>query len=191
VIGLARLLAGLAMLVSTTVGALVLTAGPAAACSCVQPSIDFLDTHDVAFSGVVTSRREAGDDVILTLRADRVFKGEVTKRVDVVGGEEGDTCSVEAQDGDRLLVFGSMVDAEVTSSLCSSVTAPGRAYREILAELGEGTAPTAGYMKAERRTLGLTYEQFAAGRAILGALGLALLGYFVFRAWRAWRRTTS
>jgi len=191
VIGLARLLAGLAVLVSTTAGMLVLTAGAAAACSCVQPSIDFLDTHDVAFSGVVTSRREAGDDVILTLRADRVFKGEVTKRVDVVGGGQRDTCAMEAQDGDRLIVFGSMVDAEVTSGLCSSVTAPGKAYREILAELGEGTAPPAGYMKAERRTLGLTYEQFAAGRAILGAFGLAVLGYFVLRAWRARRRTRS
>jgi hypothetical protein len=186
---LARLLACLAVLVSTTAGALVLTAAPAAACSCVQPSIDLLDTHDVAFSGVVKSLREAGDDVITTLRADRVFKGEVTERVDVVGGGEGDTCSLEAQDGDRLLVFGSMVDAEVTSNQCLSVTAPGKAYREIVAELGEGTAPTAGYMRAERRTLGLTYEQFAAGRAILGALGLTVLGYFVFRAWRARRRT--
>lgn len=186
---LARLLAGLAVLVSTTAGALVLTAGPAVACSCVEASIDLLDTHDVAFSGVVTSRREPGDDVILTLRTDRVFKGEVTKRVDVVGGGEGDTCSMAAQEGDRLLVFGSMVDAEVTSNLCLSVTAPGKDYREIVAGLGEGTAPTAGYMKAERRTLGLTYEQFAAGRAILGALGLAVLGYFVFRAWRARRRT--
>lgn len=188
---LARLLAGLAVLVSTTAGALVLTAGPAAACSCVEPTIDLLDTHDVAFSGVVTNRREPGDEVILTLRTDRIFKGEVTKRVDVVSGGEGDTCSMEAQDGDRLLVFGSMVGAEVTSGLCGSVTAPGKAYREIVAELGEGTAPTAGYMKAERRTLGLTYEQFAAGRAILGALGLAVLGYFVFRAWRARRRTKS
>lgn len=35
----------------------------------------------------------------------------------------------------------------------------------------------------------MTYDQFAAGRAILGAVGLAVLGYLVFRAWRARRRT--
>lgn len=189
-IGLARLLAGLVLLVSTTAGALVLTAGPAAACSCVGPSVDFLDTHDVAFSGVVTNRRASGDELILTLRADRVFKGEVTKRVDVVSGGAGDTCGLDAQDDDHLLVFGTLAKGEVTSNLCSSVTAPDKAYREILVELGDGTAPTAGYMRAERRTLGLTHEQFAAGRAILGVLGLALLGYFAFRAWRARRRTT-
>lgn len=190
-IGLARLLAGLVMLVSTTAGALVLTAGPAAACSCAEASVDLLDTNDVAFTGVVTSLRESGGDVIVTLRTDRVFKGEVTKRVDVVGGGQRDTCAMEAQEGDRLLVFGAVVEGDVTSSLCGSVTAPGKPYPEILAELGEGTAPTAGYMRAERRTLGLTYEQFAAGRAILGALGLAVLGFFVFRAWRARRRTSS
>ncbi len=186
----ARLLAGLVLLVSTTAGALVATAGPAAACSCVQPSLEFLETHDVAFSGVVTNRRESGDELIVTLRTDRVFKGEVTKRVDVVGGTDGDTCGLEAEDGDRLLVFGTLVDAEVTSNLCSSITAPGKAYREILAELGDGTEPPAGYLKAERRTLGLSYDQFSAGRAILGALGLIALGYFVLRAWRARRRTS-
>jgi hypothetical protein len=35
----------------------------------------------------------------------------------------------------------------------------------------------------------VTHDQFVAGRAILGVLGLVLLGYFVFRAWRARRRT--
>jgi hypothetical protein len=191
VIRLARLLVGLALLVSTTAGALVLTAAPAAACSCVGPSTDLLDTHDVAFSGVVTNQRASGDELILTLRADRVFKGEVTRRVDVLGGDEGSTCRIEAGDDDRLLVFGTVAKGQVTSSLCSTVTARDKAYRELRTELGEGTAPTAGYMEVERRPLGLTYEQFAAGRAVLGALGLILIGLLVFRAWRARRRTTS
>ena len=186
----ARLLAGLALLVSATGGALALTAAPAAACSCVQPSTDFLDTHDVAFSGVVIDRRESGRDLIVTVRTDRVFKGEVTKRVDVVGGTKGDTCGLEAQLDDPLIVFGSLVDGEVTSNLCSTVTAPGEAYREVLAELGAGTPPSDGYMRTESRTLGLTHDQFAAGRAILGVLGLAFMGYFAFRSWRAQRRTT-
>lgn len=186
----ARLLAGLVVLLAATAGALALTAGPAVACSCVNPSADFIDTQDVAFSGVVTDRREAGDDAILTFRTDLVFKGEVTKRVDVVSGGKGDTCGLDAHVDDRLLVFGQLVDGEVTSNLCSSMAAPGKAYREITAELGKGTAPTPGYTKAARRGPGLTYEQFSAGRAILGVLGLAGLGYFAFRFWRARRRTT-
>lgn len=105
---LARLLAGLVLLVSTTTGALVLAAGPAAACSCVEPTVAMFDEmdHNVSFAGVVSQRREVGDEVILTMRADRVFRGEVTRRVDVVGVIEGASCGLEAQDGDRLIVFG-------------------------------------------------------------------------------------
>lgn len=184
-----RLIAGLVLLVSATAGGLVLTAGPAAA-SCAEPSADFLDHSAVAFSGVVADRRESGDDVITTIKVDRVFKGEITRRVDVVSRAENVDYSVAAGVDTRVIVFGDLVDGEVTSNLCSTVVGPGKAYREIVAELGDGTAPAAGYMKAERRTLGLTYEQFSAGRAILGALGLIALGYFVLRAWRARRRTS-
>lgn len=185
----ARLLAGWAALVAATVGALVLSAAPAAA-SCTEPSADFLDTSDVAFSGVVASRRESGDVVITTVRADRVFKGEITQRVDVVSPADEVDSSMTAGRGTRLIVFGALDGTEVTSSLCRSVTSPGTSYREILTELGAGTEPSAGYLKAERRTLGISYDQFSAGRAILGALGLSAMGYFLFRAWRARRRTT-
>ncbi len=187
---LARLLVGLVLVVSTAAGALVLTSGPAAACSCAVPTVDLLDTHDVAFTGVVAKRRQAGGEAFVTLRTERVFKGDVTKRVDVVGDEPNSTCSLEAEDGDRLLVFGQLVDGEVTSNLCSTVTGLGKSYREILGDLGEGSEPSAGYIKAERRGVGLSYEQFSAGRAILGAIGLIGLGYFAFRAWRA-RRPAS
>lgn len=190
-IGLARLLAGLVLLVSTTAGALVLTAGPAAACSCVGASVDFLDTHDVAFSGVVKDQRVTGDHSVLTVSADRVFKGEVTRKVDIVGEREGSACGFESQVDDRVIVFADKGDPNLTGGLCATVTAPSQSYRQLLDELGGGTEPTPGYQKAELKTLGLTYEQFVAGRAILGVLGLAVLGYFVFRAWRARRRTNS
>lgn len=185
----APLLAGWVLLVAATVGALVPGAAPAAA-SCAAPAADLLDTSDVAFSGVVVSRRESGDVVITTLRADRVFKGEITKRVDVVSPADEVDSSMTADRGTRLIVFGALDGTEVTSSLCRSVTAPGTSYREILTELGAGTEPPAGYLKAERRTLGISYDQFSAGRAIIGALGLSVIGYFLFRAWRARRRTT-
>ena len=43
-----------------------------------------------------------------------------------------------------------------------------RALAYIFSWAIEGTEPAPGYMKAERRTLGLSYEQFRAGRAVLG-----------------------
>lgn len=187
---LARALAAAVLLVATTGGALLVSAAPAAACSCTQPSAELLDTHDVVFSGVVTDRRESGGAGIVTLRIDRVFKGDVTRRVDVVDEEPDSTCGLDAEVGADLVVFGRLVDTEVTSNLCLTVTANDGAYDQVLADLGEGTAPSPGYMKAERRTLGLTYEQFSAGRAILGVLGLSALAYFVLKAWRARRRTS-
>ncbi|MCW2832725.1 MAG: hypothetical protein JWN68_678 [Nocardioides sp.] len=186
---LARLVAGLLLVLSTVAGALVLTSGPAAACSCVEPTIDFLDEHDVAFFGVVAKLREAGGTPIATFRTESVFKGEVTRRVDVVGDEANSTCGLDPNEGDRLLVFGQLVEGEVRSNTCSAVPANGEAGRSILAELGEGTEPSPGYMKAERGRLGLTYDQFVAGRAVLGVLGLTFLAYFAYRFWLARRRT--
>jgi hypothetical protein len=188
---LARLVATFWLVVSAAVGTLVLAAGPATA-GCVVPSADFLDDNDVAFSGVVKDRREAGDDIITTVRVDRVFKGDITRRVDVVSpaADGADDVAMEDEPGALLIVFGDLESGEVTSSLCSSVSGPDEEYYDpILAELGEGTEPAPGYMKAERRGLGLSYEQFSGGRAILGVLGLSSLGYFAFRAWRSRRRT--
>lgn len=183
----ARALGALLLLVSTALGAVVVAAGPASACSCVEPTPAFLDTHDVAFTGTVTDRRDPGDEVIVTVRTDRVFKGDVTRRVDVVGGSESDTCSLAAQDGDEVLVFGNLDDDEVSSGRCSTVT--GEQRRALVPDLGEGTAPAAGYLRAERRSWGLSHEQFAAGRAVLGVIGLVLLGWLAWRTWRARRRT--
>ena len=118
-----------------------------------------------------------------------MFKGDITRRVDVVSHAENVDYSVSAGTGADLIVFGGLVDGEVNSSLCGTVVSPVKYYREILAGLGEGTAPTSGYMKAERRTFGLSHDQFAAGRAILGVLGLIALAFFAFRTWRARRRT--
>ncbi|UUZ60982.1 hypothetical protein [Nocardioides sp. B-3] len=79
----------MALLLSGMIGTLLLTSAPANA-SCAEPSADHLDTSDVVFSGVVSGLRESGDDRITTVRVDRVFKGEVTKRVDVVSaGDRG------------------------------------------------------------------------------------------------------
>ncbi|PUA82959.1 hypothetical protein [Nocardioides currus] len=176
---LAGLLAGL-----TLVG---LGAAPAAA-SCAEPSVDFLDGSDVAFSGVVTERRTSGDDLVVTVKVDRAFKGDVRRRVDVVSRAQQED-AITADDGDRVVVFGTLVDGEVSSNGCSTIVAPGRYYREVLADLGEGTTPPAGHLRADRG-LGLSYDQFRTGRAVLGVLGLAVMGFVAVRWWRARRRTT-
>lgn len=184
-----KVLARLALLFSCTAGALVLTSGPATA-SCAEPTADHLDTSDVVFSGVVSGLRQSGDDRITTVRVDRVFKGDVTKRVDVASPTGESDYTMTAVEGDPLIVFGQLDEGEVSSSLCLSVIGPDKFYYEpILAELGEGSAPAAGYMKAESRTFGLTHDQFAAGRAVLGVVGLSVMAFVLFRMWRARRRT--
>lgn len=182
------LLARVALLASCTAGALALGVGPATA-SCVEPEAGFLDTSDVVFSGVVSALRQSGDDRITTVRVDRVFKGEATKRVDVASPADQVDSSMTAVEGDPLIVFGQRDGDAVTSSLCRTVLGPDAYYAPILAELGQGTAPTPGHTKAEGRTFGLTHDQFAAGRAVVGALGLVAIGFLAVRAWRARRRT--
>lgn len=183
------LLARLLLSIVATAGAVALSSGTAAA-SCAEPSADFLDTSDVVFSGVVSGLRQSGDDRITTVRVDRVFKGDVTKRVDVASPAGETDYAMTAAEGDPLIVFGERDGDEVSSSLCLSVVGPDEYYYEpILAQLGEGTAPTPGYLKAESRSFGLTHDQFAAGRAIVGVVGLIALGFLAFRTWRARRRT--
>ncbi|UUZ60981.1 hypothetical protein [Nocardioides sp. B-3] len=95
-----------------------------------------------------------------------------------------------AVEGDQLIVFGQFEGGEVSSSLCQSVVGPDEFYyKPILDELGVGTAPAPGYTKVEGRTLGLTHDQFSAGRAVLGVLGLSVPGFVLYRMWRARRRT--
>ncbi|WP_107766287.1 hypothetical protein [Nocardioides terrigena] len=63
----------------------------------------------------------------------------------------------------------------------------------VVSLLGGSLALTAGPAAASD-SVGLTYDQWRTGRLVLGVLGLAFLGFFVFRALRArWsqRRTTD
>ena len=68
------------------------------------------------------------------------------------------------------------------------------AYRRGPGPLGRGGArriPDGYHAYAESRTLGLTPRPVRRRPGpMLGVLGLAFMGYFAFRAWRARRRTT-
>lgn len=184
-----RLLARAALLVVTAASLIVLGAAPSSACSCAAPlATDALDEHDVAFSAVVLGGRKVDDEAIDTMRVRTVFKGDVPRKVDVVGPELSSMCGLASELDDEVVVFGDLVDGEVTSNGCLTTVAPSREYRQLIADLGTGTEPEPGHLKAERDRPGLSYDQFSAGRALLGVAGLSVMGFFVFRSWRARRR---
>lgn len=189
---LARLLAEALLLGTVLLGALATITVPAAARSCAEPSADTLSAgSDLVFSGVVRDRRTSGDRPLVTVRVERAFEGEVTRRIDVlsVSSDAGD--EITAQVDDEVVVFARLEDDEVVSGLCTVVVGPGRAYERVLRDLGAGTAPADGYLRAE--PAGLTYDQWKTGRLVFGVIGLSFTALFGFRAVRAWwaRRRTS
>ena len=61
-------LAGVLLVVSVLAGSLVLTAGPAAACTCVELTADFADDSDLVFTGTAeTSRSDGAGQVVRAL----------------------------------------------------------------------------------------------------------------------------
>lgn len=187
-----RVLAGVLLVVSVLAGSLALTAGPAAARSCAEPSADFADGNPLVFSGVVRDRRSSGESPVVTVRVDRVFKGDVTRRVDVVSDAPNPSYEITAGTDDAVVVFARLEGDEVTSDLCAVVVGPGTYYDRVLRDLGEGTEPSPGYTRAD--SVGLTYDQWRTGRLVLGVLGLGFMAFFAFRAFRARqasRRTTD
>ncbi|KRF00828.1 hypothetical protein ASG88_10390 [Nocardioides sp. Soil777] len=184
-----RALVGALMVVSVLAGSLVLTAGPATACTCAELSADLADGSDLVFTGEVEDSRS--DGAVQTVRVDEVFKGDVTRRVDVVNDIDG-TCVFEWPLGAQVLVFGNLERDEVRSSLCTSAVSTDEGYRQVVQALGEGMEPSPGYTEAD--SVGLTYDQWRTGRLVFGVIGLTLMGFVAFRAFRAWwsrRRTTD
>jgi hypothetical protein len=176
---LARLLGGVLLVASLLVGSLALSAGPASA-SCAEPSADFADSSDLVFSGVVRDRGGGEEAPVVTVRVDRAFKGEVTRRVDVVSDGPNPSYEIDARAGDEVLVFARLRDGEVTSDLCSFVTGPYVA--RVLRDLGEGAAPSPGHTQVEQE--GLTRDQWRTGRLVLGVVGLTFLAFLAYRALR-------
>jgi hypothetical protein len=173
-------------------GPLTLTAAPATARSCAEPSADLAGASDLVFAGVVSDRRTSGDDPVVVVRVDRVFEGEVTRRVDVVSDASTPGYEITAEIEDEVIVFARLVDEEVVSDLCRVVVGPGGSYDRVRRDLGEGTAPSEGYTQADRA--GLTYDQWRTGRLVFGVIGLSFMAFFAFRALRgrlAQRRTSA
>jgi hypothetical protein len=89
----------------------VLTAAPAAACSCAQQDLDLsLARADAVFTGEVL-RRDVGswgpsrDEAVYVVRVARVFKGEPAAVQEVVTAKSGASCGLELPGSGSALVF--------------------------------------------------------------------------------------
>lgn len=181
---LARLLAVMAVLA----GGLVLgPVGPAAACSCVSDDpAELAHRAEVAFVGVLDSRR-ADDRVVAHLfTVDEVRSGDVRRRQDVVtprGGEA--SCGVEWSTGVRMVVLAHLdEDGRVASDRCSgSVPDTAATYDATVQALGEPHDPLPGRsMVALDTTSGQGLLWSAALVGVVGALGMLVVRRLARRA---------
>jgi hypothetical protein len=134
-------------------GTLVLAgAPPAQACSCadVGPR-QLLRMSSVAFTGTVEGHRGADDQQVTELAVDRLWAGTARQRTEVVHGTMDGSCGFTPEVGERLVVYGDLVDGVVSTSLCSVRSGQG-AVNEAVAALGDGEPPNAGTMRASIET---------------------------------------
>lgn len=97
-------------------GLLLLSAAPAAACSCVAGVSDAEQAAnaDAVFVGTLVDRREpaqrpvmsSSDPAVLTFEVSRVYKGTVGARQEIVTAQSGVSCGLELVGDGPFLVFG-------------------------------------------------------------------------------------
>lgn len=122
-----RILLVLALLAGT----LIVTAGPAAACSCARLTPkQRVAAAAAVFTATATEVRlvepmEGGGKVTATLRADQVYKGEVGRVAEVSTRAQGPACGFAFRTGERYLIFAHADrDALTTSSCSGNLTVP-------------------------------------------------------------------
>ena len=177
----------LALLALSTV---LLAPAPAFACSCagVSPA-EYVDGTDVVVSGRVLDHTEArsrpwgGTPSTYLVAADTVWRGEVTERFEVVGGEAGDTCAMEGIEVDRRYVFFLHQQGdELHGSLCSGTGFVSERQVDRLLDPVPGQ-PAEGGPAATGWSVRSNGDLVAAGGAAL----VAGLGVAVWRVRRARR----
>jgi hypothetical protein len=129
----------------------LLPAGAAMACSCVEAPADreLLARSDVAFTGTLVERHDptvlpglssSDDPAVLVFDVDTVHKGAVARRQGVETARSGASCGLEPTQGRPALVFADRVDGHLEGFLCGG-------SRELAAgerPLGPGTTPRPG-----------------------------------------------
>ena len=139
---------GAALLAAAVV---LVPAGAAVACSCVEAPADraLLARSDVAFTGTLVERHEpsllpglssSSDPAVLVFDVSGVHKGSVARRQGIETARSGASCGLELTRGREALVFADLVDGHLVGSLCGG-------SRELAAgehPLGDGAAPRPG-----------------------------------------------
>ena len=114
-----RKLLGAVLTVPVLIGGLLLvSAAPAAACSCVAGVSDAEQAAnaDAVFVGKLVDRREppqrpvmsSSDPAVLTFQVSRVYKGMVGERQEIVTAQSGASCGLELVGEGPFLVFGQL-----------------------------------------------------------------------------------
>ena len=107
--------------------ALVALPRPAEACSCTAPPFsEYADEVDVAFTGWQIGRFEprgpvsTGDDTLLVLRVDRVFKGRAAPLITLVTVVNEVTCGIDFRGRGAVAVAAYMWEGDLRVGLCGS-----------------------------------------------------------------------
>ncbi len=141
-------LLGVALVVGA---ALIVTAGPASACSCAtRTDTQAFVTAQAVFSATLVEVRTPGGDVFssadperFVFDVSRVYKGDVRAKQTVVTARGGASCGLEISGSGPFLVYAdTQGDGELTANLCGRTRL--LADGVVPAEFGPGLAPTPG-----------------------------------------------
>ena len=182
----ARAAAAFVALATGVVG-MVVFASPAAACMCEslpQMAVARADA-EVVFVGTPVSERDLEQPVdmwdrsrAVTFVVDRVYKGEVADRYEIITGEGGGDCGSDFEPGEPWLVFGTSRSNAVIAEICNGTAR--LALAEIPEAWGKGQQPQIlspdgdqSVSNEDGRNLGLIAAATAlAAVAIWGAVAL-------------------
>lgn len=118
---MARILAVLGLVAALT----VISGGTASACSCAVPGPrQSVDRAAAVFSATATDVHVGesmlnGGSLTATLRADHVYKGEPDAEFVVFTKAQGAACGYGFTEGSRYLVFATVQDSALATTLCS------------------------------------------------------------------------
>lgn len=154
------------------------------ACSCLPPGTpaEERDKADAVFLGTVVAvnpssgaTMEGSDPVTVTFQTTTVWKGPVTQQVAVTTPGSSASCGVTFEPGTAYVVYASLNDGALSTTLCSRTTAVEHAADDI-AMLGAGQPSVANPQPPT------TLPQTSAGAPLqgLGQMELLLIALSIF-----------
>ncbi len=136
----------LLLLLVTAPTVVVLLAAPSSACSCAGGTdAEHLARATAVFEGEVLARHDpprglpesSSEPAAYEVAVDRVYKGDVARRVEVVTASSGASCGLELPANGRAVFFAQGSGASVQGQLCDGT----RVGAADTAVVGEGTPP--------------------------------------------------